>query len=482
LGGGRVTDWSDLPEEIRAMARRAVMPDYALWQKKIRATGACAHPIRMRGGRTVVDAETGELLDSYHTDDDPLGYLMIPCGNRRAKVCPSCSKVYRDDTYQLMLAGLLGGKGVPATVSSHPAVFATLTAPSFGPVHTVHRETGRDGQPIRCRVRRNASTCRHGVIMSCNRRHEKDEAIVGQALCRDCYDYPGAVLFNAHAGDLWRRLTIYLRRELAAAASLSRTTLAKVARLSFAKVAEYQARGVIHFHAVVRIDGPDGPDTPPPGWADADLIDGCLRRAVKAISIDVSDPKKPDTRTRAMRFGGQVDVQPITQSDELDSGALTSRTVANYVAKYVTKSTEDTHTPPKRIKRRDLESLHLPPHTERMIRTCFELADQPTYRDLLLDKWAHMIGYRGHVTTKSRTYSTTYGEIRRERRGYREAERRDRQGLPPIDEDRAVIVEAEWTFLRAGLAYGEAPIVDAIRRSQQTARIFDSRDDTGNAA
>ena len=57
--------------------------------------------------------------------------------------------------------------------------------------------------------------------------------------------------------------------ELAAAAGLSRTAFAKVARVSFAKVAEYQARGVIHFHAVIRIDGPDGPDTPPPGWADA---------------------------------------------------------------------------------------------------------------------------------------------------------------------------------------------------------------------
>jgi len=475
-------NWSDLPEEIRAMARRAAMPDYALWEQKIRATGACAHPIRMRGGRTVVDAETGELLDSYNTDDDPLGYLLIPCGNRRAQVCPSCSKVYRDDTYQLMLAGLVGGKGVPDTVSGHPAVFATLTAPSFGPVHTVHRETGRDGLPVRCHVRRNAATCRHGVVMCCTQRHEKGEQIVGQALCLDCYDYPGAVLFNAHAGDLWRRLTVYFRRELAATAGVSRTAFAKVARVSFAKVAEYQARGVIHFHAVIRIDGLDGPDTPPPGWTDAGLIDGCLRRVVKAVSIDVPDPKKPDTRMRALRFGGQVDVQPITESEELDRGGLKSRTVANYIAKYVTKSTEDTHTPPRRIQRRDLDVLHLPPHTERMIRTCFELADHPAYRELLLDKWAHMLGYRGHVTTKSRTYSTTYGEIRGERRSYREAERRDRQGLPPIDEDRAVIVEAEWTFVCAGLAYGEAPIVDAIRRTQQAARICDGKDDGAAAA
>src|SRR6266536_4204635 len=144
--------------------------------------------------------------------------------------------------------------------------------------------------------------------MSCNRRHEKGETIGGQALCLDCYDYLGAVLFNAHAGDLWRRLTIYLRREIAAAAGVSRTALGKVARVSFAKVTEYQARGVIHFHAVIRIDGPGGADTSPPQWADTSLIDRCLRRAVKAVSIQVQESSALDTRTRAVRFGGQVDV------------------------------------------------------------------------------------------------------------------------------------------------------------------------------
>ena len=55
------------------------------------------------------------------------------CGNRRAAVCPACAEYYRADAYQLILAGLRGGKGIPDTVAGHPAVFATLTAPSFGP-------------------------------------------------------------------------------------------------------------------------------------------------------------------------------------------------------------------------------------------------------------------------------------------------------------------------------------------------------------
>jgi hypothetical protein len=37
-----------------------------------------------------------------------------------------------------------------------------------------------------------------------------------------------------------------------------------VLRISFAKVAEYQKRGLVHFHAVIRLDAPDGNTTPPP--------------------------------------------------------------------------------------------------------------------------------------------------------------------------------------------------------------------------
>ena len=65
----------------------------------------------------------------------PDGVIYVPCGDRRASVCAWCAETYRADTYQLIRAGLVGGKGVPDSVASHPAVFATLTAPSFGPVH-----------------------------------------------------------------------------------------------------------------------------------------------------------------------------------------------------------------------------------------------------------------------------------------------------------------------------------------------------------
>ncbi len=463
-----MTDIANLPPDMVAMANRMAMPDFPAWQQQIRATGACANPIRLRGSRTVSDAATGQVIEHYDTDNEPLGYLLIACGNRRAAVCPSCSDVYRDDTYQLVRAGLTGGKGIPETIAGHPAVFATFTAPSFGPVHTAHRKQGKDGKPLRCRVRRDATACQHGVDTDCRLRHADTDELTGQALCLDCYAYRGAVLFNAYAGDLWRRLTIYLRRELAAAVGLSRAALTRQARVSFVKVAEYQARGLVHFHAVIRIDGPDGPDTTPPGWATAEVLDTSIRRATAAVSLDVPEPEAPQTRTRTMAFGPQLDVQPISDSTEPGEwgSGVTGRAVARYVGKYVTKSAESAGATPRRIRRvSDLDYLHLPAHTERMARTCFDLASDPAFRELNLRKWAHMLGYRGHCATKSRAYSVTYGQLRQDRQLHRDAERRDRHGLPHLD-DRLVVIDSEWTVVRTGLSYDERPIVDAIRQRQ----------------
>lgn len=83
-----------------------------------------------------------------------------------------------------------------------------------------------------------------------------------QATWPGCYDYTGAVLFNACAPELWRRFTIALRRALARRAGLTNKALAAQVRVSYAKVAEYQRRGVVHFHAIIRLDGPAGPTTP----------------------------------------------------------------------------------------------------------------------------------------------------------------------------------------------------------------------------
>ena len=75
--------------------------------------------------------------------------LRIPCGNPREDVCLPCSEVYKGDARQIIRSGLTGGKGIPESVATHPCVFATLTAPGSGPVHTIR--TGRGGRRLACR-------------------------------------------------------------------------------------------------------------------------------------------------------------------------------------------------------------------------------------------------------------------------------------------------------------------------------------------
>src|ERR687893_141188 len=75
---------------------------------------------------------TGRILATHPTSEMPDEALYVPCSNRRAVVCPSCAETYRADTFHLIRAGLTGGKGVPDTITRHPCVFLTLTAPGFG--------------------------------------------------------------------------------------------------------------------------------------------------------------------------------------------------------------------------------------------------------------------------------------------------------------------------------------------------------------
>jgi hypothetical protein len=86
--------------------------------------------------------------------------VHVPCGNRREAVCPACSQVYKRDARQLVRAGLAGGKSIPETITAHPCVFATLTAPSFGPVHA-RRMRGKTVLPCRPRRDANARRCPH---------------------------------------------------------------------------------------------------------------------------------------------------------------------------------------------------------------------------------------------------------------------------------------------------------------------------------
>jgi hypothetical protein len=80
------------------------------------------------------------------------------------------------------------------------------------------------------------------------RRHAPDDPCLGEPLCTACFDYEGAVAWNNVLGELWRRTTIYLPRQLAALLGVTQKRLHELVRVSYVKVAEYQTRGLVHVH------------------------------------------------------------------------------------------------------------------------------------------------------------------------------------------------------------------------------------------
>jgi hypothetical protein len=121
-----------LPGVLAEVVDRAG-PGYERWAEQVAATGYCTHPVRLRGRVDHADPQTGEVRTVYSTDREPDATLLKACGNRRVSVCPSCSATYQADSFQLLAAGLRGGKGVPETVAGHPRLFVYLHRPLLRP-------------------------------------------------------------------------------------------------------------------------------------------------------------------------------------------------------------------------------------------------------------------------------------------------------------------------------------------------------------
>jgi hypothetical protein len=407
------------------------------WLDHIWHAAACTHPIRLRGRIKHIDPGTGELLRTITTDTMPDQVMYKPCGNRRATTCPGCAETYRRDAYHLIRAGLIGGKGITPAVATHPAVFATFTAPSFGPVHTrlvrQHACTDRSRcscRPQPCRARRDAATCPHGRPLACFARHHRDDPRLGQPLCPDCYDYAAHVVWNNQAGELWRRTKQAIERGLGQLARRRGVPPIRVpcgngtyrlvdpVRVAHGKAAEYQARGAVHFHVLLRLDGYDPADPgtilpPPPGITAADLQDATRHAA--AISYRTK-PHPAQPPGWLIAWGGELDVRVITLRG---TGTITDLAVASYLAKYSTKGTETTGHASARLTPETIDLYANPAgtHPQRVIAACWRLGHHPGY--VSLRRWAHMLGFGGHFLTKARRYSIRFCDLRQARIIYR---------------------------------------------------------------
>jgi hypothetical protein len=111
-----------------------------------------------------------------------------------------------------------------------------------------------------------------------------------------------------------------------------------VVRISYAKVAEFQRRGAVHFHAVIRLDAATdcrcpGCLAPPPAPFTVALLKDALEQAVPAVRVPC--PPVDDGPARYARWGEQLDVRNITRGED-QAGELSAEQVAGYIAKYAT--------------------------------------------------------------------------------------------------------------------------------------------------
>jgi hypothetical protein len=427
----------DATDVVVQMVRRAASPGFESWWQKAENVGFCSNPIHL---------SSTDAFGRQHQ-------VWTRCNNRRAVACPSCSDLYARDTWQLIHAGLHGGHhDMPITVAEHPQVFVTLTAPGFGAVHTSGDDRhGQHGRRCHNPGRRGFTHCQHGKPLWCSTIHDDSDARIGQPLCEDCYDYIGHVLFAWHAPELWRRFTITLRRLLDSHLRIVSEPVKSV-RLNYVKVTELQRRAIPHFHAVIRLDAPPVPGEPPTAPATSitslDLA-ALVQQAAAGVTVRVTDPdpdKPGDGDGRVLRFGAQTDTQPLQPASGTEIGDTTPvrsrRSVAAYLAKYVTKSVADFGVGIRRMSPLAVAELDVSTHVRAILTTITGLSTHRAYQGI--DRWLHTLGYRGHITTKSRLFSTTMGALRAYRATWTRQQDNERVAAPTIDAN-------EWEFDRAGL-------------------------------
>jgi hypothetical protein len=169
--------------------------------------------------------------------------VWVRCGSRIKSRCESCAELYRGDWSAIARSGVFDGP-----VENYRFYLLTLTAPSFGAVHRVPRKGGQ-----------RAPQC------GCGSQHEATDAgLRGVPLNPSTYDYAGQVAWNRDAGVLWDRTRRRMRDRWDSS--------------EYFIVREWQDRGVLHVHALVRIDRAEAPA--------ADALCDAARSAVATSKVD----------------------------------------------------------------------------------------------------------------------------------------------------------------------------------------------------
>lgn len=186
--------------------------------------------------------------------------------------------------------------------------------------------------------------------------------------------------------------------------------------------------------------------------------------------MTVRTPYSLATGELELSWGTQTDVCVLhAKGDGPDDDA-----VAAYVAKYVSKGTDETGagTDHKVTTCDDIDSARVSRHVRTLMHTCWRLGGLPEYAPLRLRTWTHTLGYRGHILTKSRAYSTTYAALR--------AQRAHHHGHTDTPD---AITDAHWRYVGSGHTPGAALIAAGVAEdiAQNRAAVRDALSAGGGA-
>ena len=380
-----------------------------------RRAGGCARPVRLVGEKSVVNTSTGEVGDHYTSADELDGITYLKCGNRRVQACPTCSASTSP------MPGTCCCVAWPAARASPPpwAIMRARSRRSPRPRSGPCTGSATKGP---CRARRDKPVCAHGRPAWCSKRHHDDDKTLGSVV-------PG--LLRLHRA---RGLAVARPRAVAPVhhhlATRPRPALRPVGEtvpgpaadllLQGGRVPGPRRRSTCTSRS--GSDGPDGPDGPAHGAGPGHRGvggRGDLRGRQGHPRCSVGGRHRPpaalgppgrhplDHRHRRTAIPTVGPGWCIPNRSPPTSPSTSPRPPR-------TSGSRPGSTPPQHAR-----LVGASAHVVRIIETAQRVAaENDGYSRLVA--CLTTLGYRGHPITKSRTYSVTFGQIRRARRRFRQ--------------------------------------------------------------
>ena len=131
----------------------------------------------------------------------------------------------------------------------------------------------------------------------------------------------------------------------------------------------------------------------------------------------------------------------------------------------MTKSVADFGILARRFSPAAIDQLDVTEHVREIMRTIVTLAEEEDYREML--SWMHTLGYRGHVMSKSRQFSTTMTALREHRAAWSKEQAQNGAGSASAQDDSDS--PTQWEFERVGhISLGDRVlVVSAFGRARE---------------